>query len=54
MIKCPFCNQTMEGPSSDGPSVFADLYRCGACQVEQAIYWEHGERLVSMEEEPKE
>lgn len=33
---------------------FGDLFRCGACQVEQAIYWEHGERLVSMTDEPEE
>jgi hypothetical protein len=28
---------------------FADLYRCGACEVQQAVHWGHGERLVVAE-----
>lgn len=54
MVKCPFCNQPMEGTNSTDQSGFTDLFRCGACQIEQAIYWEHGERLLSWEGESEE
>jgi len=33
---CPFCNQPMERVTPDEQEAFADLFRCGACQVEQA------------------
>lgn len=51
MVKCPFCNQPMEGVHGEEQSAFADLFRCGACQVQQAVYWEHGERLLSFDDE---
>mgnify|MGYP000855214651 FL=1 len=54
MIRCPFCNQPMVGVTSEDGELFTDLYRCGACQVEQAVYWEHGERLLSWEKDPEE
>jgi hypothetical protein len=33
---------------------FTDLFRCGACQAQQAVYWEYGERLLTFEPEPEE
>lgn len=47
VIKCPFCNQVMDDDTPHNSST--DLFRCGACQAQQAIYWEHGERLLSFE-----
>lgn len=49
MIKCPFCNQIMEAESLD--DAFVDVFSCGACRAQQAIYWEHGERLLVFEPE---
>lgn len=54
MVKCPFCNQPMEGANLGDHDAFTDLFRCGACQVEQAIHWEMGERLLSWDEDPTE
>ena len=54
MINCPFCNQPMVGIDSEGEDSFGDLFRCGACQVEQAIHWEKGERLLAWQEDPEE
>ncbi len=51
MVRCPFCNQPMVGVESEENHAFTDLYRCGACQVEQAVHWAHGERLLVWEED---
>ena len=51
VIRCPFCNQVMEDETPE--DAFTDLFRCGACQAQQAIYWEHGERLLTFESEPE-
>lgn len=45
-VLCPFCNQPMEGIVPNEYSGYADMYICGACQVEQAIFWDSGERVV--------
>lgn len=49
MIKCPFCNQIMEEEFLNDS--FTDVFRCGACHAQQAIYWERGERLLAFEPE---
>lgn len=54
MINCPFCNQPMDVVVPDEQQAFSDLFRCGACQVEQAVYWEQGERLLAWEQDPQE
>ena len=45
MVKCPFCNQPMGELDSDDYTDFPDFFLCGACRVEQALYWEPWERL---------
>ncbi|HOB41060.1 MAG: hypothetical protein WBI99_06405 [Limnochordia bacterium] len=52
MTLCPFCNQPMERVTPDDQEAYADLFRCGACQVEQAVYWDHGERLLAWHYDP--
>ena len=46
VITCPLCNQPMEGVDPQDYGGFNDLYICGACQIEQAVYWETGERVI--------
>lgn len=46
MVLCPFCNQPMEGIDPDEYNGYSDIYICGACQVEQAIFWDSGERVL--------
>lgn len=49
MFKCPFCNQPMDQLDPDDYMGSTDFYICGACQVEQAIYWQHGEGTPPLE-----
>lgn len=51
MVVCPFCNQPMEGIDPGEYGGFADMYMCGACQVEQAIFWDSGERVLLEKED---
>jgi hypothetical protein len=51
MVRCPFCNQPMLGIESEPEDPYTDLYRCGACQVEQAVHWGHGERLLAVDQD---
>ncbi|HHT72671.1 MAG TPA: hypothetical protein GX008_03050 [Firmicutes bacterium] len=46
MVNCPLCNQPMEGIDPEEYHGYADMYICGACQVEQAIFWDSGERVL--------
>lgn len=52
MTSCPFCNRPMDRVTPEGGDAFTDLFRCGACQVEQAVYWETGERLLAWDHDP--
>ncbi|NLL43664.1 MAG: hypothetical protein GX251_10020 [Firmicutes bacterium] len=51
MVRCPFCNQPMVSMEMEADAPFADLYRCGACQVQQAVHWGHGERILVAEQD---
>jgi hypothetical protein len=41
----------MVGVDSEENHPFVDLYRCGACEVEQAVHWGPGERLLVWEDD---
>lgn len=51
MAMCPFCNQPMDRVTPDKEDTFTDLFRCGACQVEQAVHWQTGERLLAWDDD---
>ncbi|NMB02896.1 MAG: hypothetical protein GX971_15460 [Firmicutes bacterium] len=42
----------MDRITPDEEDTLTDLFRCGACQVEQAVYWELGERLLAWDDDP--
>ena len=52
MTTCPFSNQPMDRVTPAEADTLTELFRCGACQVEQAVYWEYGERLLSWDDDP--
>lgn len=53
MFKCPFCNQPMDELDPGDHMGSSDLYICGACQVEHAVYWQHGDGAHPLEDEEK-
>lgn len=54
MLKCPFCNQPMLGVDAESEDPYTDLFRCGACQIEQAVHWGIGESVLASTEDPQE
>ncbi len=53
MLRCPFCNQPMLGVDEEEHDPYTDLFRCGACQIEQAVHWGIGESVLASTEDPE-
>lgn len=46
MVLCPLCNNQMTNIASDDYNGYGDAYLCENCNVEQAVFWDHGERIM--------